>query len=289
VKSADGESMSIGYRLSPLTLPTQEAVGYAMSFGDVTRVQRLRREHDRLLQIASIHQLLPTVLHELRNPLAAITNALELLIEDYTDPNLQEELHAVLSEARRMRLSIEGIGTVGRDLRSERLQAVDFACREAFRVMAARARSAGVLAEMHVADLPLLPFDVAMVRAIVFNLVNNAIQACKEGERIDLIVKLDERREVLEITVTDTGCGMGEEVMQRCSEMFYTTKPRGSGIGVPLCRGAAEGAGGVMHIESAKGAGTCITLRIPIDPSHVLKGASDGGASIEARAAQVAN
>ena len=69
----------------------------------------------------------------------------------------------------------------------------------------------------------------------------------------------------MRLSVSDNGAGMTEEVRRRALEMFFTTKPRGlgTGLGLPLVRKVAEGAGGVLEIESAVGKGTTVTLVLP--------------------------
>lgn len=264
----DGATLRIGYIVSDIVLPLagKEAQrGFAVSFQDLTQIEALRVERDRLLQLASVHQLLPTLLHELRNPLAAITNNLELLIEEQADAGLQEELHAILNEARRMRLSLEGIGNVGRSLRSERLQPVDHACSEAFRIMERRADSAGVVARASIETMPLLPFETATLRAIVFNLLNNAIQACSAGKQVELTARLLCSGSLLELSVADNGKGMPPDVLARCRDLFFTTKPSGSGVGLALCRNAVAEAGGELLIDTRINEGTRVTVRVPVE------------------------
>ncbi len=262
-----GEHATIGFTVSESDigcLARSARTGFAVVFQDLTQFDRLRRERDRLVQIASVNQSLPTLLHELRNPLASITTCLEVLIEeaDGMTGDVREQIHAVLTEARRMRLSLEGIGAVGRTFESRRLEAVDFACREAFRVMAARAQNLGIAAECDVQDLPLLPFDTGTVRAVVFNLINNSIQACRPADRVSLLVRLE--GDVLRIEVSDTGHGMTAATMSRCRELFFTTKARGSGIGLALCDDAVRAVGGEMSIASHPDQGTRVTVRVPV-------------------------
>jgi signal transduction histidine kinase len=67
------------------------------------------------------------------------------------------------------------------------------------------------------------------------------------------------------LVVRDTGAGMSPEVRARATEMFFTTKTRGSGIGLALAAGVAEAVGGALEIESQLGRGTSITVTFPIN------------------------
>lgn len=109
-----------------------------------------------------------------------------------------------------------------------------------------------------------MPLDAAVVRAIVFNLVTNAIHACRAGDAIALHARLVANGLALALTVSDTGTGMTHDVYTRCTELFFTTKPNGSGIGLALVRQAVTEAGGELTIESVPGFGTSITALIPV-------------------------
>lgn len=261
----DSSEVIIGYRVQRLLDATSAEVRFVIVFQDITQWERLRQERDRLMRLAAVSEVLPAVLHELKNPLAAIGASVELLVEDCNEPEFRERLHAVLPEIRRMSLTLEGIGSVGRDLPSARYGAVDHALRESFVVLERQARERGIAFKCDVADMPLLPFDVAMLRAIAFNLLTNAIHACKQGDCIWLRARVRPGDPAqLCISVEDTGSGMSADVVARCRELFFTTKPRGSGIGLALCDRAVRAAGGSLDVESQKGAGTKILLQVPI-------------------------
>jgi len=259
--------------------------------------ERLREERDRLLRLAAVGEVLPSLLHELRNPIAGVTTALEVLIEEMESGELRDTLHALLGELRRAQLTLQGIGTADRALRGDGAHhAIDHALRDACRVMSASAREAGVELRTDIPDLPLLPIDAPALRGVVFNLLNNAIAAARaegaslpppppdassltlhrrpdgvaRGATVDVVVRLDGTR--LVVTVRDTGTGMKPEVLARCTELFFTTKARGSGIGLALARRTVESVGGSMAIESELGKGTSVTLSIPIegDPPRSL-------------------
>lgn len=250
---------------------------YSIVLKDITEVERVREERDRLLQIATVHEILPAILHEVKNPLAAIATTAELLVEEAEDPHVRESVHAMLHETRRIKLTLQGIGAVGRKLRSPRYEAVDHAIREAWVVLKPRAESMGVKARCSVPDMPLLPFDTSVICAIVFNLVTNAVHACHAGGELEVSARLEDEGRSFVLTVEDTGVGMTPEVLSRCRELFYTTKSRGTGIGLALCDRALTEASGSMTIDSAAGRGTRITLRVPVieaPPSAGWRGAA---------------
>ncbi len=211
--------------------------------------------------MAALGDALPSVLHELRNPLAAVTAMLEVMIEEH-EGGIQRDLHAILHEVRRMTLGLDGIGGFVRSTRARRYAAVDHAVREACRILEPTAARKGVRLEAVGPDLPLLPIDAGVISGVVFNLVKNAIDACTEGQRIEVDARVVD--EELRLVVRDTGHGMSKEVLERCQDLFFTNKDKGSGIGLALCRQVAEGSGGRLEIESEPGRGTIVTMGVPL-------------------------
>jgi signal transduction histidine kinase len=263
IKGPDGAPRRLGFQAADVG--TKEAPAYAVIFQDITPYERLRAERDRLMQIAGVSEVLPAVLHELKNPLAAIDSAVELMIEEASDSRVGEELHAILGEIRRMKLTLEGLGSMDREIHATRFAAIDLALEETARVMSRQAGPRDITLRVDVPALPLLPFDPAVVRAIAFNLVTNALHACRAGDRIDVAARIVNGGKSLELVVKDTGAGMTPEVLERCRELFFTTKAKGSGIGLALVSDIVGRAGGHLEIVSALRDGTNIRLTVPLE------------------------
>ena len=234
-------------------------------FEDVSALRELRRQRDLLLQLAVVGEVLPAMLHELRSPIAAVTSMLEVMVEEH-EGSTQADLHAVLWEMRRIGLGLEGIGGVGRPLRSDAFEAADEAVREVCRILFSLAARKDVELTADVAAMPLLPLGRSTVKGVVFNLVKNAIDACRAGEQVTVRAFLEGSGERFTLVVEDTGKGMAPEVLAACRTLFFTTKDNGSGIGLAICTRAIEEAGGTLDIESAPGRGTSITVRVPLVP-----------------------
>ena len=259
VRLGNGRTKTLGFSLSTSDDDT------IIVLQDISRVMQQREERDKLMSLAAIGEALPSLLHELKNPLAAITAAVEVLLEEVDPGYVMDQLHAVLSEVRRMKLGFEGIGAVHGKLRSERFSPIDYALREACRVLSPRIENAQITFRCDIKDLPLLPLDPAMARAIVFNFVTNALHACEAGDTITLHAQLEDDDRAFTIVVVDTGTGMSPEVLDRATDLFFTTKPSGSGIGLALCSRAVKDAGGEMTLRSVPGFGTSVSVKIPVN------------------------
>jgi signal transduction histidine kinase len=213
-------------------------------------------------QRSSVSALMPTFLHELKNPLAAIATSVELLLEELPQGRFHHELMAIFGEIRRMKLVIDGVGIVGRKLRTQGRSAVQDSLREACLVLQPLAKRKGIRFETHIPQYATLPFDASVLKAVLFNLVMNAIHACSEGQtiRVSSLVASN----ALRITVEDNGHGMSKETLEQCTRLFFTTKTFGSGIGLALCQEVAKEASGTLEIQSQEGVGTRVIFEVPL-------------------------
>jgi PAS domain S-box-containing protein len=238
-----------------------------LSFHEISELLELRRERDRLLELATVGAVMPTILHELKNPLAAITTSVEVLLEDIKDEELKQQLYLVFTEVRRMKLAFEGIGISGRNLLTSSPAAIDYAIREALGIFQLRAQEAGISFEIQVPNLPLLPLDPSVIRAVIYNLVTNSIHACTKGSTIRIQAGIEDNQ--FWIGVEDDGDGMEPKVREKCLEMFFTTKSSGSGIGLALCSNSFRNAGGDIQVDSLPGEGARILLSVPLQSSGI--------------------
>ncbi len=112
-------------------------------------------------------------------------------------------------------------------------------------------------------DLPRLLTDAPLLRQVVLNLMNNALQAIPTGGRIEATARADENW--LYISIQDNGCGIAPENMDKIFNPFFTTKPpgEGTGLGLAMCHNLVEGMGGHILVASQPGQGSTFTVRLP--------------------------
>jgi len=99
------------------------------------------------------------------------------------------------------------------------------------------------------------------LRQLLINLFSNALQAIPAEGKVSATVT--EGRGMVTLKVRDSGAGFTEETLQRAFDPFYTTRPRGSGLGLAVCRKIAEGCGGGISAANAAGGGAVITVLLP--------------------------
>jgi signal transduction histidine kinase len=139
----------------------------------------------------------------------------------------------------------------------------------------ARARHAdetvGVVVN-HAPDCPAVVADARELRRALLNLVMNGLEALSAGGRLDVSTIHAPAERTVTIAIDDTGVGMSEQTLSRAFDLFFTTKPQGTGLGMAIARSTITLHGGELSVESAPGEGTRVRVTLPVD------GPAPGGA-----------
>lgn len=104
--------------------------------------------------------------------------------------------------------------------------------------------------------------DPLILKRILSNLVINALQAMPHGGKLTIAASLSNGH--LQIEVEDTGVGMDEETLKKLFTPLFTTKAKGTGLGLVICKRLVEALGGSISVKSSKNVGTKFTLRLPV-------------------------
>ncbi|WP_392048721.1 ATP-binding protein, partial [Streptomyces sp. NPDC015492] len=104
--------------------------------------------------------------------------------------------------------------------------------------------------------------NIIEFKQLMINLLKNAMEASPYGEPI--FIESEIQKDMVEIKVTDHGCGMSEEEVQSLGTPFYSLKSKGTGLGMMICFNIVEKYNGKINIESKKGEGTAVKIQFPI-------------------------
>ncbi len=240
------------------------------------RTEELRRSNaelsvvqDELVrkqQLAAVGELAAAIAHEVRNPLAVIVNAVSglrrggLKLEDR-----DMLLDIVDEETARLNRLVTDLLRFARPVRVNRSQV-------SLVELCSRARS--VLDDEHevqveIPDDPRVQnvwVDPGLFRLVFDNLLENACQAMKHSGPVRIVVAQDELDGVpmVRIDVIDSGHGMEIEVLERAKDPFFTTRPSGTGLGLPIVQRIMAAHGGELRLTSEQGKGTTASLLIPM-------------------------
>jgi len=259
------------------------------SFRDFLTRQKQRRaeEASRLAhtdQLASLGQLAAGLAHEIKNPLAGIHGALEILREDSSANQSNAELYdEMINELDRVNETLQSLLSSARPS-TVRLATVDLAklIREVHKLMEPGLRRPGVRLELDIETEPLeVQADSAKMRQVLINLVQNAADAMTDGGGTVTIRATRLPTEVggAIVAVQDDGPGISEAQQGKIFEPFFTTKFTGTGLGLAIARSLVEQHGGSLEVESKSGEGTAFYIVLPTSEERHAKGEADRLAS----------
>jgi signal transduction histidine kinase len=266
ITNRKGRQVHIGFRLAETSglLEAGEENQIIILFQDITAFNQIRSERDHLLRVATVSRLLPTIAHEIKNPLAGIQAIAEVLHSELESRDQRDDISAILSEVERMRLIVDGLGLADGSLLDGGSETdIGVEVKALFRLLESRANQLGIGLAWSGGDRLNVTLNRNMLRLLLLNLLKNALEACSAGDTVTVAVR--RRPHQLELSVTDTGCGMSEEQAQRATELFYTTKTGGSGIGLALTEQVMQRSGGKVEIRSRVAHGTEVFLFVPLE------------------------
>ena len=113
----------------------------------------------------------------------------------------------------------------------------------------------------HIQNFPLIKVDAGKMERVFINLIKNAIEAMPDGGTLEIASAED--MDDLHITFSDTGIGMSEDVLAKLFTPLFTTKSRGMGLGLPICKRIVEAHGGKISVHSTPNKGTIFTIKLP--------------------------
>lgn len=239
----------------------QAAEELRVSHAELREVQTTLESKEHL---AAVGELAASIAHEVRNPLAIISNAVAGLRRvEPAGGDHRVLLDIVEEEAGRLNRLVTDLLRFARPV-TLRPTTVDLA--ELAQVVT---QGSGAGALELCAEPVRIEADESLLRVALTNLVENARQASAEGARIDVCVseRVGEGAREAHIEVRDRGGGMTEEVLARACDPFYTTRPSGTGLGLAIVQRIVRAHGGRLELESEVGLGTTARLVVPAEPS----------------------
>ncbi len=269
-----GSRHDVSVRASPVRSLRGELVAVSAAERDIG----LQKEVERRLTAADQQkdQFLAMLGHELRNPLAAIRGAAELLsTAEISDPAVEKTQRVIERQSRHMAKLLDGLLDVSRVAQGKIVlerEVVDFTaiCRDVMHAARERLEVGSLTIELREAERPLLvDADPVRLIQIVDNLVSNSVKYTSEGGRIELTLATVDR--CAELTVTDDGIGIDADLLPHVFEMFRQSDQTldrtqgGLGLGLSLVRSLVELHGGSVSVHSdGVGKGATFRLRLPL-------------------------
>jgi len=261
----DGTKISLLVNAAPVDDERHGGPGILILFSDLSNVKQLEEKLRRSERLAGLGRLAAGVAHEIRNPLSSIRGFAAILAGKFKDNdqgriiadsmvNETNRINRVISEL----LDFAGTTSLRKEVRSCR-EMIDYS----FRLVQCDTAARGIHMECSVEPEAFeMEADPDRFAQILLNLYLNAFQAMEEGGTLRVDASLSNGQ--VEIRVSDTGAGIPPEHLPHIFDPYFTTKPKGVGLGLANVHKLVEAHGGTIEAQSTVSKGTAITLRFPV-------------------------
>ena len=253
----------------------------AMAIENARLFAELRRKQDELIQsskLAAVGTFAAGIAHEFNNLLGSMLGYAELGHKIHELEEKDRALEVVIQACRRGRSITRGLLTFARRQEHHRTMAdLTDAVDETLTLVDIDLRKSRIKVVRKIEPIPLTVCDLGQMSQVVLNLITNARDAMRPDGGT-LTVSLRERRDQIELSISDTGTGIDTAIRDKIFEPFMTTKGAlggsqtpGTGLGLSVSYGIVQEHGGTVVVDSTPGHGTTMTVRLPIVTAEVLE------------------
>ena len=233
--------------------------GLLILMRDLKQVMELENALDTSNRLARLGTLISGMAHQLRSPLHGMNLRLELLRDDHGE-GATRHIDKLRQDVTRLDQAIEAIL---RFTRPADLKVTDFSVNDLLAEIGTRVKTERIEIEYNLAaGLSAVRADKGMIAEALTNLVTNSVQAMPQGGKLTLATRPKDA--TIEIEVVDQGIGIPKDKLDRIFDLYYTTKPGGSGLGLPFAMRAIELNHGKIRLSSEVARGTICTIVLPM-------------------------
>lgn len=238
-------------------------------------IVEMERRLDKAERLSALGQLAAGVAHEIRNPLNAVSMASQRLKRDFVpaDEDKAREFQSlagvIRDEIRRLNGIIEEFLTFSK---SRRLEFHDYPVTDVLQKIVNLIREEATAKNIDIrthwsTDGAVIPMDMDKLQQALLNIIKNAMESIDGKGVIDITVT-QKTKDKISIKVSDTGCGMTSNEVERIFSPEYTTKEKGLGLGLPLAHEIVRGHSGEILVFSEQGSGTTFEIILPAEKAH---------------------
>ena len=243
-------------------LGSRGETGYVVVFDDITHLAQAQRD-------AAWGEVARRLAHEIKNPLTPIQLSAERLqhklmlkLPQGDADMLKRATGTIVSQVTALKGMVDDFSQYAR---ARRMSAEAVSLNDLVREVLVLYESMGVPIEPRLAEnLPTVPADAALLRQVLHNLIQNAIDALAGAERPQIVVTSELSGEGIQLSVRDNGSGIAEGVIGRIFEPYVTTKPKGTGLGLAIVKKIVDEHHGRIHVENVKPHGAYVSILLPL-------------------------
>lgn len=264
----DGETIPVGYSCSRLNAPEDSENGYVFTLQDLSQIKKMEAQVQQAEKMATIGEMAAGIAHELRNPLAAISGAVQLLERETRDNSINKRLFdIIMRESDRLDATIRDFLVFSKPVNPEK---------EWFSVLALAREALETLRQSQDwnsalrLDLEIPPDlngwgDPQLIRQVLLNLVANGANACRTMESGRILLRAGEQSEnAIVLEIIDNGIGIPEDLREKIFEPFFTTRETGTGLGLAIVRQIVHSHGGTISLRASHPQGALFSVSLPL-------------------------
>jgi PAS domain S-box-containing protein len=274
VRLAGPRSVILGITVTPLPHPDGGPWGIVALFKDLTQIERGEEQAQLKDRLAALGQMAAGLAHEMRNPLASIKVTVGLLRKALAEhPELDRKLRSIIGEVQRLNQTITDCLAFARPIRFEprRARIDEIVEKVLSQVVSLEHTYPFQIVRQFDPETPETWLDAQQLEIVLFNIINNAIDAVRQRHGTIIISTGTTSHEgsehtepFLVVTVSDNGEGIPPTRIPTLFTPFFTTKGKGSGLGLANAKKIIDHLHGTIGVTSEVGVGTTFTIRIPL-------------------------
>lgn len=230
---------------------------------DISEIEKLKSELINIERLSMVGQMAASITHEIRNPMAVVRGFLQLMKEKSPE-TLDHYYRIVMDELDRANGIINDFLSLAQNRIAEKEEChIHDIIHELSPLLWADANLRGQSIDLRLGNyVPRLHLNAKEMKQLILNLCRNAMEAM--DDKGDLTIETRMAGERVELRVKDTGFGIPKDKLDRLFEPFYTTKSKGTGLGLALCMSIVQRHHGTITVQSEEGVGTTFTISFPL-------------------------
>lgn len=280
LRKTDRVTIPVSITISPILDMENRIQALILVVKDMSLIKELQETSRQADRVANLGVLALGMAHEIKNPLVAIGGSAHLLSKELSSPDQKKYLEIVVEESNRINRMVDRMLDFTRSQKLRVKKTNIHKVLEDILVLEKEslAKKEGRFLQVYDPSLPLIEADEDQLKQVFINLIQNAIDAIPQGGEIRLITRISTDRPVkvdpnqhlrqsIVVEVADSGLGIPGENLGKLFTPFFTTKPKGNGLGLPLSLKIVEDHQGKIKVLTGKSVGTTMQVFLPVQQS----------------------
>lgn len=236
-------------------------IGHVLIFKDITRLKQLESENERNRRLTAMGELVMKIAHEIRNPLGSIELFASLLSSDLKGTEYGDYANRISNSVKALVNTLDNMLRFTKEIKPR----LEYCCLndlimetcDEFRELFA---NSNIQLSLTAYEKNWLCVDKGLMRQALINILLNSVHAMPDGGIIEIRIQ---NTEEVQVYIKDSGSGMDDETRQRMFEPFFSTKDRGTGLGMSITAGIIKAHKGTIDVISEVGKGTEFIIKLP--------------------------